>query len=98
MSDKTITLPLDVVRAWRDVLPPTLAQLPRTVALVGAIDAVLWRPPKTVVQWIECSEHPHPIGTRVLVQWVEDDVTTLTPRMREPRIVRWAWLDGITGV
>ena len=68
-SDNEITLPLDVVMAWRK--PQGDAFAPRK--LVEAIDAALWKPPEPVrIQIFRCDKHPHPTDGTFFLALIKD--------------------------
>lgn len=64
---ETITLPLDVVVAYRE----DRHRQSSTAALIRAIDAALWKPPPPAhIVRVSCVDHPHPIDGTPFLSWM----------------------------
>lgn len=99
MRNETITLPLDVVQAWRKAVVGHEASdaLRAHTRLATAVDAALWQPPVTEPAWILVTEHPHPVETKVLYETGDGHAGLGIFSRPEPRVIRWAWIEGISG-
>ena len=92
MSAETITLPLDKVMEWRESLRGGWQLVTTTERLADAIDAALWTPPVSHVEWIDCAEHPHPTdGSLFLARYCDCSVVHTT--WGKTSITHWALIN-----